>query len=164
MMKTATETLDSEVKGLVQMTYQSLRTSASQHGITLPVVPPEEAYTRSPLAQHIRYLAQNPADPAPTLRNIAALLHGYPPIPSPYPIPDWFWEQMPTLADTLVAQSDLWIPLATAARCVSRSSAVLVDACRGGILLSLLAGRPMSKRRYIWQPDLLAQYPAPDLS
>jgi hypothetical protein len=164
MIELTSETLDNEIKRLVQMTYQSLRTSASQHGITLPEVPPGDAYHNSPLAQHIRYLAQNPADPAPTLRNIAALLHGYPPVPSPYPIPDWFWDQMPTLADILVAQSDLWIPLATAARSVGRSSPVLLDACRSGILLSLLAGRPLSKRRYIWQPDLLAQYRAPDLS
>ncbi len=164
MIDTASETLDREVRQLVQMTYQSLRTSASQHGITLPAGPPDDAYIDSPLAQHVRYLAQNPSDPAPTLRNIAALLHGYPPVPSPYPIPDWFWDQMPTLADTLVAQSNLWVPLATAARSVRRSSPVLVDACRAGILLSLSAGRSMSKRRYVWKPDLLAQYPVPDLS
>ena len=127
MIKTVNDTLDLEIRGLLQVTYQSLRTHASQHGISLPPTPPDAVYTDSPLVQHIRYLMHDPADPAPILRNIAALLHGYPPLPNPYPIPDWFWERMPTLANTLVAQSDLWIPLATAAQRVRRSSAVLVS-------------------------------------
>ena len=158
---TLTSALEHEIRQILDVLYTGLCTSTSQCGIPLSPAPPADFYECSPLAQHLNYLAAHPADPAPSLRNIAAFLHHYPPTPLPLPLPDWFWTQVPLLAQTLLATNQ-WIGYPLATRLTGASYHHILDQGRKGILLSLYAPqqyRSERQCRYVWVPDLIAQYP-----
>lgn len=158
MLTTAQE---QEIGRLLDVLYTGLRTSGGQCGIPLPPTPPADFYERSPLAQHLRYLAAHPADAGPSLRNLAAFLHHYPPTPLPLALPDWFWTQVPLLAQTLLTTHQ-WIGYPQATRLTGASYYHILDQGRKGILLSLYAPRQYQSERqcrYVWGPDLIAHYP-----
>jgi hypothetical protein len=153
--------IETEIRQTLEVLYRSLATSAQECGLVLPNPPPAAFYTASPLVQRLEALADRPHDPATSLRTLAAFLHQCPPQPTPLPLPDWFWHQIPHLAAMLLATGQ-WLTYPQAAQQIEVTYQQILDLARKGILLSLYAPRPnQSDRhcRYVWQPDVAAHFP-----
>lgn len=152
--------LRAEIERLLEQLYQSLATSAELAGIPFPATANVIFYTDSQLARYLHQLAEDPTKPAPGLRHLATFLHQCPPTPTPLPLPDWFWHQVPLLANRLI-ETGQWLTYPQASQEVSASYQQIQDLARKGVLLSLYAAKTNAKERYcryVWKPDLLAYF------